>query len=89
MAKDISNAESPVQHEMTANPNVLIDASEGQADTVNVLDDDTSSIRTIALEPPNTSSSEQVTLQEPILNQPIVPLMHLAPKLTPNISIGL
>ena len=62
MAKDISNAESPVQHEMTANPNVLIDASEGQADTVNVLGDDTNSIRTIALEPPNASSSEQVTL---------------------------
>jgi len=71
MAKDISNAESPVQHEMTANPNVLIDASEGQADTINVLDDDTSSNRTIALEPPNASSSEQVTLQKPILNQPI------------------
>ena len=71
MAEDIPNAESPVQHGMTANPNVLIEASEGQADTVNVLDVDTSSIRTIALEPPNASSSEQVTLQEPILNQPI------------------
>ena len=53
---------------MTANPNVLIEASEGQADTVNVLDVDTSSIRSIALESPNASSSEQVTLQEPILN---------------------
>ena len=73
MAEDIPNAESPVQHERTANPNVLIEASEGQADTVNVLDVDTSSIRTIDLEPPNasSSSSEQVTLQEPILNQPI------------------
>ena len=58
---------------MTANPNILIEASEGQADTVNILDDDTSSIRTIALEPPNASPSEQVTLQEPILNQPIAP----------------
>ena len=48
MAEDIPNAESPVQHEMTANPNVLIEASEGQADTVNVLDVDTSSIRMIA-----------------------------------------
>ena len=56
---------------MTANPNVLIEASEGQADTVNVLDVDTSSIRTIALELPNASPTEQVTLQEPILNQPI------------------
>ena len=89
MAEDIPNAESPVQHEMTANPNVLIEASEGRADTVNVLDVDTSSIRMIALEPPNDSSSEQVTLQEPILNQPIVPLMHLSPKLTPKISIGI
>ena len=62
MAEDISNAESPVQHEMTANPNVLIEASEGQADTVNVLDVNTSSNKTIAPEPPNTSS-EQVTLQ--------------------------
>ena len=71
MAEDIPNVESPVQHEMTANPNVLIKASEGQADTVNILDVDTSSIRTIALEPPNASSLEQVTLQEPILIQPI------------------
>ena len=30
MAEDIPNAESPVQHEMTANPNVLIEASEGK-----------------------------------------------------------
>ena len=71
MAEDISNAESPVQHEMIANPNILIEANEGQANAVNVLDDDTNSIRTIALEPPNASSSEQVSLQEPILNQPI------------------
>ena len=71
MAEDIPNAESPVQHEMTANPNVLIEASEGQADTVNVLDVDTSSIRMIALESPNAYSSEQVTLQEPILSQPV------------------
>ena len=67
MAEDIPKTESPVQHEMTANPNILIEAKEGQTDAVNVLDD-TSSIRTIALEPPNASSSEQVTLQEPILN---------------------
>ena len=58
MAENIPNAESPVQHEMTANSNVLIEASKGQADTVNVLDVDTSSIRTITLEPPNASSSE-------------------------------
>ena len=71
MAEDIPNAESPVQHEMTTNPNVLIEASEGRADTVNVLDVDPSSIRTIAIEPPNASSSKQVTFQKPILNQPI------------------
>ena len=74
---------------MTAKPNVLVEASERQANIVNVLDVETSSTRTIALEPPNTCPSEQVTLQEPILNQPIVPLMHLAPKLTPNISLGI
>ena len=32
--------------------------------------------------PTIASSSEQVTLHEPILNQPITPLMHLVPKLT-------
>ena len=58
MAEDIPNAESPVQYDMSANPNVLIEASEGQANTINVLDANTSSIRTIALEPPNASSSE-------------------------------
>ena len=62
MAKDISNAESPVQHEVTATPNVLMEANEEQTDTVDVLDVNTSSNRTIAPEPPNTSS-EQVTLQ--------------------------
>ena len=60
MAKDISNAESPVQHEMTA---TLTEANEEQADIVDVLDVNTSSNRTVALEPPNASSSEQVTLQ--------------------------
>ena len=56
---------------MAAIPDALMDANEEQADTVDVLDVDTNSNRTIALEPPNASSSEQVTLQEPILNQPI------------------
>ena len=68
MAKVISNAESPVQHEMAA---TLIEANEEQADVVNVLDVNTSSNRTVALEPSNASSSEQVTLQKPILKQPI------------------
>ena len=49
----------------------LTEANEEQADTVDVLDVNTSSNRTVALEPPHASSSEQVILQKPILNQPI------------------
>ena len=56
---------------MAATPNALMEANEEQADTADALDVNTSSNRTIALEPPNTSSSEHVTLQKPILNQPI------------------
>ena len=48
---------------MAATPDALMDANEEQADTVDVLDVNTSSNRTIALELPNASSSEQVTLQ--------------------------
>ena len=48
---------------MAATPDALMDANEEQADTVDVLDVNTSSDRTIAPVPPNTSSSEQVTLQ--------------------------
>ncbi|XP_039771789.1 uncharacterized protein LOC120639938 [Panicum virgatum] len=55
-AEDIPNAESPDQHEMAATPDALSDASEEQTDA---LDVNTSSDRTIAPEPPNTSSSEQ------------------------------
>ena len=47
---------------MTTTRNALTEANEEQADTVDVLDVNTSSNRTIAPEPPNTSS-EQVTLQ--------------------------
>ena len=67
MTEDISNAESPVQQEMTANSNILIEANEEQDDTADALDVNTSSNRTIALEPPNTSS-EQVTLQNQFWN---------------------
>jgi len=42
-----------------------------------------------ALRPTIASSSEQVTLQEPILNQLITPLMHFVPKTNSNISTGL
>ena len=62
-AEEIPNAESQVQHGMTATPNAPMEANEEQADTVDALDVNTSSNRTIALEPPNASSSEQVTLQ--------------------------
>ena len=56
---------------MTAPHNALMEANEEQADTVDVLDVNTSSNRMIALELHNASSSEQVTLQKSILNQPI------------------
>ena len=49
---------------MTATPNVLMETNEEQADTIDVLDVDKSSNRTIVLKPPNASSSEQVTLQK-------------------------
>ena len=48
---------------MAAIPDALTDANEEQADTVDVLDANTSSDKTIAPEPPKTSSSEQVTFQ--------------------------
>ena len=46
---------------MAATLDALMDANEEQADTVDALDANTSSNRTIAPEPTNTSSSEQVT----------------------------
>ena len=58
MAEDIPNAESLEQHEMAATPDALMETNEEQADTVDVLDVNTSSNRTIAPEPPNASSSE-------------------------------
>ena len=58
---------------MTATPDALMETNEEQADAVDVLDVNTSSNRTVALEPSNTSSSEQITLQKLILNQPITP----------------
>ena len=47
---------------MAATPDALMDASEEQADAADALDANTSFNRTIAPEPSNTSSSEQVTL---------------------------
>ena len=54
---------------MIVTPNALTEANEEQADTDDALDVNISTNRTIALEPPNASPPEQVTLQEPI--QPI------------------
>jgi hypothetical protein len=48
---------------MTATPDALMETNEEQADAVDVLDVNTSSNRAVALEPPNISSSEQVTFQ--------------------------
>ena len=48
---------------MAATPDALMDANEEQTDAVDALDVISSSNRMIALEPPNASSSEQVTLQ--------------------------
>jgi len=62
-AEEIPNAESQVQHGMTATPDALMETNEEQTDAVDVLDVNTSSNRTVALEPSNTSSSEQVTIQ--------------------------
>ena len=57
---------------MAATPDALMNASEEQADAADALDVNISFDRTIAPEPSNTSS-EQVTLQKPIPNQPITP----------------
>ena len=48
---------------MTATPGALMDTNKEQADTVDALDANTSPDRMIAPEPTNTSSPEQVTLQ--------------------------
>jgi len=61
-AEETSNVEGLNQHETAATPDALMDTNEEQADTIDALDANTSSNRTIAPEPTNTSSSEQVTL---------------------------
>ena len=65
-----------------------METRDKQANIANALVVASNSTETIALGPTITSFSEQVTLQEPILNQPITPLMHFAPKLTPIFSQG-
>ena len=65
-----------------------METRDEQANIANALVIASKSTRTIALGPTITSFLEQVTLQEPILNQPITPLMHFALKLTPIVSQG-
>ena len=48
---------------MTATLDTLVETNEEQADAADVLGVNTSSNRTVALEPSNTSSLEQVTFQ--------------------------
>ena len=59
-----------------------------QANIANALVVTSNSTETITLGPTITSFTEQVTLQKPILNQPITPLMHFVLKLTPIFSQG-
>ena len=72
-AEEIPSVKTLDQHETAATPDALMNTSEEQADAADALDVNTSFDWTNAPEPSNTSSSEQVTLQKPILNQPITP----------------
>ena len=58
-------------------PDAPIEACDEQADTADATV--AAPIEPITLGPTIASSSQQVTLHEPILNQPITLLMHLAP----------
>ena len=66
-----------------------MEVRDEQADITGALVVDPNPTGPVALGPTIASSSEQVTLHEPILNQPITPLMHLVPKTNSNISTGL
>ena len=66
-----------------------METRDEQANIANTLVVASNSTEMIALGPTITSFSEQVTLQKPILNQPITPLMHFAPKTNSNIFTGL
>ena len=87
-AEDIPNTKSPEQHESSATPDALVEMRDEQTNIANALVIASNSTETIALGPTITSFSEQVTLQKPILNQPITPLLHFALKLTPIFSQG-
>ena len=63
-------------------PDAPMEVRDEQADIADAPIVASNPTERIAPGPTIASSSEQVTLHEPILNQPITPLMHLVPKLT-------
>ena len=65
-------------------PEAPIETRDDQADIANTTV--AAPIEPITLGSTIASLSQQVTLQEPLLNQPITPLMHFAPTLTPIFS---
>ena len=65
-----------------------METHDEQANIANALVVASNSTETIALGSTITSFTEQVTLQKPILKQPITPLMHFVLKLTPIFSQG-
>ena len=70
-------------------PDALMEVRDEQTDIADAPIVASNLTKPIAPGPTIASSSEQVTLHEPILNQPISPLMHLVPKTNSNISTGL
>ena len=67
-------------------PEAPIETRDEQADIADATA--AAPIEPITLGSTIASSSQQVTLQGPLLNQPITPLMHFAPTLTPIFSKG-
>jgi len=67
-------------------PEAPIETCDEQADIANATV--AAPIEPITLGSTIASSLQQVTLQEPLLNQPITPLMHFGPTLTPIFSQG-
>ena len=70
-------------------PDAPMEVRDEQADIADAPIAASNPTESITPRPTIASSSEQVTLYEPILNQPITPLMHLFLKTNSNISTGL
>ena len=70
-------------------PDAPMEVRDEQTDISDALVISSNPTEPITPGPTIASSSEQVTLHEPILNQPIVALMHLVPKTNSTISTGL